>query len=130
MILVLSLTGASGSASDRRHAVAEFARNYPIDPVDVIIADFMSEYNMAVAAGKRVDQESAAPGRPVVPAYELTFLESLEPALGDIARYGIKVAANAGVADTRGMYEMVVGMVERKGLDLKVGNCQIGDIGC
>lgn len=87
----------------------------------MIIADFMSEYNMAVAAGKRVDQDTAAPGQPIVPAYELTFLESLEPALPDLARYGIKVAANAGVADTRGMYEMVVRMVERKGLDLKVG---------
>ena len=84
----------------------------------------MSEYNMAVAAGKRVDQDIAAPGEPIAPAYELTFLESLEPALGDLARYGIKVAANAGVADTRGMYEMVVSMVERKGLDLKVGYCE------
>lgn len=40
--------GASGSASDRRHAMAAFAKAYPNDPVDVIISDYMSEANMVV----------------------------------------------------------------------------------
>ena len=75
---------------------------------------------MAVAAGKRVDQGAASTGKPVVPAYELTFLEALEPALEDIARHGIRVAANAGVADTKGLYETVVKMIKSRGLDLKV----------
>ncbi|KAK2786376.1 hypothetical protein FQN52_007833 [Onygenales sp. PD_12] len=104
-------SSASGSASDRRHAMAQFAHNHPLDPVDVIIADYMSEYNMALAAAKRVDS---------VPAYELSFLESLEPALDDLARYGIKVAVNAGVADTKALYDVVTDMVAGRGLDLKV----------
>ena len=41
-------TGASGSASDRRHAMAAFAKAYPTDPVDCIISDYMSEANMVV----------------------------------------------------------------------------------
>ncbi|KAJ5256771.1 hypothetical protein N7478_012875 [Penicillium angulare] len=84
---------ASGSASDRRHAIADFARHYTKDPVDVIIADFMSEFNMSTVAGRRVDHAENA-----MPAYDLSFLEAVEPALGDLAKYGIKLAVNAGVA--------------------------------
>ncbi|KAJ5772535.1 hypothetical protein N7520_003064 [Penicillium odoratum] len=111
----IRIAGASGSASDRRHAIAEFARQYPTDPVDVIIADFMSEFNMATFAGRRMDQDLNA-----MPAYDLSFLEALEPALGDIAKYGIKVAVNAGVCDTKGLFDAVSQMVHSKGLDLKV----------
>lgn len=72
---------------------------------------------MATAAGRRVDQASA-PDAP--PAYDLSFLEALDPALEDLAKYGIKVAVNAGVTDTNGLYEVVIQMVQKKGLDLKV----------
>ncbi|KAJ5239010.1 Scytalone dehydratase [Penicillium chermesinum] len=60
---------ASGSASDGRHAIAEFAHYHPTDPVDVIIADFMSEFNMATAAGRRVNQGTAPQSS--TPAYDL-----------------------------------------------------------
>ncbi|KGQ01326.1 hypothetical protein PAAG_12007 [Paracoccidioides lutzii Pb01] len=112
----IRIAGASGSASDRRHAMATFARNHPQDPIDVIISDYMSEYNMATAAGKRVDSG----GDSKIPAYDPSFLGALEPALEDLARYGIKVAVNAGVADTPALYEVVEGMVRKKGLALKV----------
>ncbi|KAJ5919372.1 hypothetical protein N7466_010315 [Penicillium verhagenii] len=111
----IRIAGASGSASDRRHAIAEFARHYPTDPVDVIIADFMSEFNMATSAGRRTDQDENPQ-----PAYDLSFLEALEPALGDIAKHGIKLAVNAGVCDTKGLFDVVTKMVRSKGLDLKI----------
>lgn len=57
---------------------------------------------------------------PVGPAYETTFLEALEPALGDLARYGIRVAVNAGGSDTEKCYDAVIEMIKRKGLDLLV----------
>ncbi|KAI2754032.1 hypothetical protein DTO006G1_8774 [Penicillium roqueforti] len=100
------IAGASGSASDRRQAIADFARHHPTDPIDVIIADFMSEFNMATAAGRRVDQTTSRV--PTAPAYEPSFLEALEPALDDLAKYGIKLAVNAGVTDTKGLYEVVL----------------------
>lgn len=53
-------------------------------------------------------------------AYEPTFLESLEPALNDIAKYGIKVAVNAGASDTQLLHKVVTDMVKSKGLKLKV----------
>jgi hypothetical protein len=37
-----------------------------------------------------------------------------------LAKYGIKLAVNAGVTDTKGLYEVVMNMVQAKGLDLKV----------
>lgn len=87
----------------------------------MIIADFMSEFNMATAAGRRVDQGSVADGAAgAPPAYDLSFLEALEPALEDLAKYGIKLAVNAGVTDTKGLYKVVMNMVQAKGLDLKV----------
>lgn len=117
----LTRPGASGSASDRRHAIAEFARHHPTDPVDVIIADFMSEFNMATAAGRRADQATASDS-PALPAYDLSFSEAVEPALEDLARHGIKLAVNAGVADTKGLYDVVMQMIQAKGLDLKVSS--------
>ncbi|KAB8232396.1 acyclic terpene utilization AtuA family protein [Aspergillus alliaceus] len=122
------IAGASGSASDRRHAIAEFARNYPQDPVDVIIADFMSEANMVTGAARRIDQDhvqesarsQSSSKSTSAPGYELSFLLALQPALEDLARYGIKVAVNAGNTDTEGLYKAVTEMVKAKGLNLKV----------
>ncbi|GMG11567.1 unnamed protein product [Aspergillus oryzae] len=127
-------TGASGSASDRRHAITEFARNYPQDPVDVIIADFMSEANMVTGAARRIDQDKAQGGAgnsmsampASAPGYEPAFLLALEPALEDLAKHGIKVAVNAGNADTEGLYKVVTQMVKAKGLNLK---CYLGGLG-
>jgi hypothetical protein len=124
-------TGASGSASDRRHAIAEFVRNHPQDPVDVIIADFMSEANMVTGAARKAGQlqapskQDAATQDSMVaamPGYEPSFLLALEPALEDLARNGIKLAVNAGNSDTEGLYKVVVQMIQAKGLKLKVSN--------
>jgi hypothetical protein len=116
---------ASGSASDRRHAMAAFARANPSDPVDVIISDYMSEANMVTAAARRIDSgPSASPdANPLAaagPAFEASFLEALEPALPDLAKYGIRVAVNAGASDTEGLYKVVRDMIDRKGLGRKL----------
>ncbi|KAK2751165.1 hypothetical protein FQN57_000242 [Myotisia sp. PD_48] len=118
----IRIAGASGSASDRRHALAEFARNHPIDPVDVIIQDYMSEFNMATGAARRYNKINPSPKatEPELPAFEVSFLESIEPALEDLARYKIKVAVNAGNSDTKGLVDVVTKMIAKKGLNLKV----------
>ncbi|PWY66454.1 DUF1446-domain-containing protein [Aspergillus heteromorphus CBS 117.55] len=115
--------GASGSSADRRHAIAEFARNHPRDPVDVIIADFMSEANMVTAAARKVDLDQLGDAQTpptIAPGYEASFLLALSPALEDLAKHGIKLAVNAGNTDTEGLYKVVKQMVEAKGLKLKV----------
>ena len=80
----------------------------------------MSEYNMAVAAGRRVDQQDAQTSGAPMPAYEVSFLEALEPALDDMARHRVRLAVNAGVADTSALYDVVTAVIQKRGLDLKV----------
>lgn len=74
--------------------------------MNVIISDYMSEANMVVAARKVISSETTSPeANPLVatgPAFEASFLEALEPALLDLAKYGIRVAVNAGASDTEG----------------------------
>lgn len=53
-------------------------------------------------------------------AYEPTFVEALQPALKNIAKYRIKVAVNAGASDTEKLYQVVTNMCAQQGLDLKV----------
>lgn len=54
---MLTAPGASGSASDRRHAMAMLAANQPNDPVDVIIGDWMSEANMSMTSPLTFQEE-------------------------------------------------------------------------
>lgn len=105
--------------------MADFARAYPDDPVDVIISDYMSEANMVTAGARKMNasKQSETPAdflTPVGPAFETSFLEALEPALEDLARYNIKIAVNAGSSDTEGLYKVVLQMIEKKGLKMKV----------
>lgn len=53
-------------------------------------------------------------------AYEISFITSIEPVLSDIAKHGIKVATNAGSADTEGLYKALKAVLQQKGLSLKV----------
>lgn len=123
----IRIAGASGSASDRRHAMATFAKRYPQDPVDVIISDYMSEANMVTSGARKVDaagsSQSYSDANPLsltAPAFEASFLEALEPALEDIAKYKIKIAANAGASDPEGLYRVVCDMIKQKGLEIPV----------
>lgn len=106
--------------------MAAFAKNHPNDPIDIIIADYMSEGNMVVAAARKADQAAVSAGdegNPLTltgPAFEASFLEALEPALPDLARHGIKVAVNAGASDTKGLYDRVCTMIADVGLRIPV----------
>lgn len=52
--------------------------------------------------------------------YEQCFLESIIPALPDLAKRGIKVAVNAGASDTQKLHETLTQTVRDLGLDLKI----------
>lgn len=107
----IRIAGCSGSTSDRRHAMLSFASNYPTDPVDIIIGDWMSEANMTSRGGSKFDA--------VGEAYQPTFLEALIPALPYIAKYKIKVAVNAGASDTEKLFVKVEKLLEERNLGLK-----------
>lgn len=131
----IRIAGASGAASDRRHAMAAFAKAYPHDPVDVIISDYLSEANMTTAAARKVDSSTAGqsysdsnPLSLTAPAFEASFLEALEPALEDLAKYKIKVAANAGGSDPEGLFQIVCDMIKKKGLTIPVARISGDDV--
>jgi hypothetical protein len=110
----IRIAGGSGSTSDRRHAILSLARNYPNDPIDLIIGDWMSEGNMTARAWSKTRAD------PADLAYEPTFLEALVPALPYLEKHGIKVAVNAGASDAKGLYEIVRKLVKDQGLKLSV----------
>ena len=92
--------------------MAQLAANHPKDPIDVIIGDWMSEYNMTTRAADKLANGGDA--------YEPTFIEALEPALVDIAKHRIRVAVNAGASATKALHKVVSDLVVKKGLQLKV----------
>ena len=109
----IRIAGVSGSASDRRTGPTCMRSVAENDAVDVIIGDWMSEYNMA-SRGATVAADASAD------AFEPSFLEALTPALPAIQRNGIKCAVNAGASSTRRLAEIVQGICVNQGLDLKV----------
>jgi hypothetical protein len=88
----------------------------------VIIGDWLSEANMTVLSGKKIDQN------PTEKSYETGFLEVLESAITDIAKYGIKVAVNAGGLDPKGLHADTVSLARKKGLNLKVAWIEGDDV--
>lgn len=106
---------ASGAVTDLPQNLSILARDAE---VDFIIGDWMSEYNMT----KRGAAKASRCGSDVseTAEYEDQFLESLEPALEDLERRGIRLAVNAGASDAAKLHERVVALVKAKGLSLKV----------
>ncbi|KAJ7353472.1 hypothetical protein DFH08DRAFT_987925 [Mycena albidolilacea] len=66
-------------------------------------SDFMSEGNMAALAARKAQGVSA---------YEFVFVDAINLALADIAKYGIKVVVNAGTSDTELLHGVVVDLVK------------------
>ncbi|KAJ5186374.1 Protein of unknown function DUF1446 [Penicillium cf. viridicatum] len=102
----LRILGSSGSAQDRRRLVAAAVKNHKNDPFDVLVGDWMSEANMTFNATKHHKGEGIA--------YEKTFISALEDVLPEIAEHGIKIAANAGSSDTKGLYDALLALVKEK----------------
>ncbi|KAJ5901921.1 DUF1446-domain-containing protein [Penicillium taxi] len=99
----------SGSPADRREALLNATKSD--ETIDVVVGDWMSEFNMPTRA-YAVTHDGVG--------YEETFLEALEPALENLAQKKMKLAANAGTTATKQLYQVVVEMVQKKGLDLTV----------
>ena len=90
------------------------------------MGDWMSEANMTALAGKRSFFSTSANTSEI--AYEPTFLEALAPALTNIAKYGIKVAVNAGGSDTENLALAVRALIGEMGLDMRVAWVEGDDV--
>ncbi|KAH6704241.1 hypothetical protein BKA61DRAFT_680494 [Leptodontidium sp. MPI-SDFR-AT-0119] len=106
----LRIASASGSVTDRRYGFAALAKE---EDVSFIVGDWMSEYNMTARGGAKVGGSETG-------EYEQCFLESIIPALPDLAKRGIKVAVNAGASDTEKLHHSLSQTVEDLGLNLKI----------
>lgn len=84
------------------------------EEIDFLVGDWMSELNMPARAFSVATEGAKAIG------YEPSFLEALEPSLEALAEKRIKVAANAGCVDTRGLFDKVVEMIAKQGLSDKL----------
>lgn len=85
----------------------------------------MSEYNMTTRGGSKVNSNAASD------EFEISFLEAIEPALPSLAARGIKVAVNAGASDTKKLYDVMLKMVQKAGLNLKlawIGGDEVSEI--
>lgn len=107
----LRIASASGSVTDRRHGLANLAKE---EDVQFIVGDWMSEYNMTIRGGAKVN------GNSLSSEFEMSFLESIEPALADLAARKIKVAVNAGASDTKKLHDALVESIKSKDLGLQV----------
>ncbi|KAF4556987.1 Hypothetical protein D9617_1g088690 [Elsinoe fawcettii] len=105
---------ASGAVTDLPENLDILAKDADID---FIIGDWMSEYNMTMrGASKSAGNTNGEDGA----NYEYQFLESLEPALEDIARRKIRVAVNAGASDPERLHDQVASLVKARRLSLTV----------
>jgi hypothetical protein len=101
----------SGGCTDRRPAFLNIAKN---EGVHFIVGDWLSEYNMTTRGGSKINNKG------ISEEFEPTFLEAIEPALPYLQQNKIKVAANAGASDPKKLHDILVKLIESKGLDLKV----------
>lgn len=107
----LRIASASGSVTDRRFGLAELAHS---ENIQFIVGDWMSEYNMTSRGGAKIKENMQSS------EFETSFMESIEPALEDLAARKIKVAVNAGASDTKKLHDVAASVIQEKGLDLKV----------
>ncbi|KAK6001625.1 hypothetical protein QM012_002115 [Aureobasidium pullulans] len=106
---------ASGAVMDLPQNLSILAKHAE---VDFIIGDWMSEYNMTKRGAAKASRREPEPAGTA--EYEDQFVESLEPALEDIQRRGIRLAVNAGASDAEKLYGEVTALIHSKGLSLKV----------
>jgi hypothetical protein len=86
--------------------------------VDYLVSDYLSEITMALLARARAKDPAAG--------FIGDFVETLRPALPEIARRGIKVITNAGALNPVGCADALSAVLSELGLSLKVA-AVVGD---
>jgi hypothetical protein len=106
--------GASGAWGDSPGAIAQLLT----DKVDYLMMDYLAEVTMSLLARARLKDPKAG--------FPPDFVANLKPSLAEIARRGIKVAANAGGVNPMGCKRALEAVISELGLPLTVA-CVEGD---
>ena len=106
---ILRVANCSGFWGDRLSAAEEMVHG---GPIDVLTGDYLAELTMAILARKRLKDPRAG----FVP----TFLEQMERVLAACLERGIKIVANAGGLNPRGLAAALLALSARLGVQPKI----------
>jgi hypothetical protein len=111
------VANCSGFYGDRVAAAREMVDG---GPIDVLTGDYLAELTMLILAKAQAKDPSAG--------YARTFLTQLEQVLGTCLDRGIRVVANAGGLNPRGLADAVRALGERLGLAVRVAHVEGDDL--
>lgn len=109
------IANCSGFFGDRLSAAAEMVRG---GPIDVLTGDYLAELTMALLFRLKMKNPEAG--------YTPTFLRQMEEVMGECLDRKIKVVANAGGLNPRGLAAELRKIAEKLGLKPKIA-CLEGD---
>lgn len=115
--IVLRIANCSGFYGDRLAAAKEMVEG---GPIDVLTGDYLAELTMAILW--RAQRKDAAGG------YATSFLTQMEEVLGTCLERGIKIVANAGGLNPRGLVDQLEKLATRIGLTPKIASIEGDDL--
>lgn len=113
----IQIGNASGFYGDRFSAVREMLTG---GPLDVLTGDYLAELTMLILGRDRMKN----PDR----GYAKTFLRQLEENLGLAMDKGVKIVANAGGLNPRGLADALREVAAKLGLDVAVAHVEGDDL--
>ena len=113
----LRIGNASGFYGDRFSAVREMLEG---GPLDVLTGDYLAELTMLILGrGRLKDPEGG---------YATTFLRQMEECLGLVMERGVKVVANAGGLNPKGLAAKLAGLAQGLGLAIEIAYVEGDDL--
>ncbi|MFC6936480.1 acyclic terpene utilization AtuA family protein [Actinomadura yumaensis] len=113
----LRVGNASGFYGDRFSAVREMLEG---GPLDVLTGDYLAELTMLILGRSRLKDPEAG--------YASTFLRQMEESLGLAVERGVKVVANAGGLNPRGLAVKLRELAERLGVEVRIAHVEGDDL--
>jgi hypothetical protein len=113
----LRIANGSGFYGDRRSAAREMVEG---GPIDVLTGDYLAELTMAILWRSRMADPQGG--------YATTFLAQMEEVLGTCLDRGIRVVANAGGLNPRGLAARLDELAARLGLRPRVAFVEGDDV--
>ncbi|WP_067815869.1 acyclic terpene utilization AtuA family protein [Actinomadura kijaniata] len=113
----LRIGNASGFYGDRLTAVREMLEG---GPLDVLTGDYLAELTMLILGRGRLKDPGGG--------YATTFLRQMEDTLGLAAERGVKIVANAGGLNPRGLADRLRELADRLGVPVRVAHVEGDDL--